>query len=282
VSTLTKVLVVLLTLSAIFLCGIVVTYAASATNYKAKHDEAVAESKTLMADSATRQAQLNEAIKAKQDEAASLQQQVNKLLTENSNLQSETLTAKAARDELQERVNGWTGTIQKNNQIVADLQQQLAATRGELDKLRDELVTDRGQLGQVRAALEEKTLQLKSMERENARLVEDKTALENKIAGRSATPTAAAASVRPAPNANPSAVMEGRVKEVRTDGNLVSVNIGAANGVKTGDVLHVIRGDQFICDISITNVDTDTSVGTITMARTGAGPQAGDVVTNKL
>ena len=35
-STLTKVLIVLLTIASIFLCGIVVTYVASAENYKDK------------------------------------------------------------------------------------------------------------------------------------------------------------------------------------------------------------------------------------------------------
>ena len=38
-STLTKVLIVLLTISSIFLCGIVVTYVANAVDYKDKYDE---------------------------------------------------------------------------------------------------------------------------------------------------------------------------------------------------------------------------------------------------
>ena len=110
-STLTKVLVVLLTLSAIFLCGIVVTYAASAANYKLKHDDAVTENKSLSASASLLQTQLNEGLKAKQDEIASLQDQLNKLVAENGKLQSEALTLKAAKDELQERVNGWSGTL---------------------------------------------------------------------------------------------------------------------------------------------------------------------------
>ena len=42
-STLTKALIVLLTLSSIFLCGIVVTYVASANNYKQKYEDQVKE-----------------------------------------------------------------------------------------------------------------------------------------------------------------------------------------------------------------------------------------------
>ncbi len=284
-STLTKVLVVLLTLSAIFLCGIVVTYAASATNYKAGHDAAVMDNKSLSASTSLLQTQLNEGLKAKQDEIVSLQQQLNRLMAENSNLQSEALTLKAAKDELQERVIGWSGTMQKNTLIVSDLQQQLAATRGELDKLRNDLVTDRGQLGQVRAALEEKTLQLKSLERENMRLVEDKAALENRLGGRSsvATPvTSMVGSARPAASPTSKLLLEGTIREVRMDNMLASLSIGSANGVKAGDVLHVIRGETFVCDIAVTNVDTDTSVGQITMLKAGLQPQAGDTVTNKL
>lgn len=284
-STLTKVLVVLLTLSAIFLCGIVVTYAASAANYKAKHDDVVTDNKALASSAALLQSQLNEGLKAKQDEIASLQQQLSRLTAENGNLQSEALTLKAAKDELQERIVGWSGTIQKNTVIVADLQQQLATTRAELDKLRNELVTDRGQLGQVRAALEEKSLQLKSLERENMRLIEDKTALENRFSGRSSTAapvTAMVSSVRPAASATPKLVLEGVIREVRMDNMLASLSIGSANGVKAGDVLHVIRGEAFICDIVVTNVDTDTAVGQITMLKAGLQPQAGDTVTNRL
>ncbi len=38
-STLTKILIVLLTISSIFLCGIVVTYVGSATNYKKSYED---------------------------------------------------------------------------------------------------------------------------------------------------------------------------------------------------------------------------------------------------
>lgn len=280
-STLTKVLVVLLTLSAIFLCGIVVTYAASASNYKAKHEDAMTDNKALSASASLLQSQLNEGLKAKQDEITALQQQISRLTNENSNLQSEVLTLRAAKDELQERINGWSGIMQRNTAMFGDLQQQLTATRAELDKVRNDLVTDRGQLGQARAALEEKTLQLRSLERENMRLVEDKAALESKLGGRSGT-TVAVSSVRPVAPSPSKMLLEGQIREVRMDNMLASVSIGSANGVKAGDVLHVIRGDVFVCDIVVTNVDTDTSVGQITMLKPGLQPQSGDTVTNKL
>lgn len=284
-STLTKVLVVLVTLAGTFLCGIVVLYAASATNYRAKHDDVVTDNKALNANVMMLQTQLNEGLKSKQDEIDTLRQQLNRLIKENSDLQAEALTLKAAKDVLQERITGWSGTMQQNTAIVADLQQQLKTTRDELDKVRNELVTDRGQLSQVRAAFEEKTLQLKALERENMRLVEEKTAIENRLGGRVSAVmpvTAPAGSVRPALGPTPKVVLEGRIKEVRMDSMLASLNMGSANGVRAGDVLHVIRGDQFICDISVTNVDVDTCVGKITMLKSGFQPTAGDIVTNKL
>jgi hypothetical protein len=285
VSTLTKVLVVLVTASAIFLCGVVVIYAASAVNYKVKHDEVATENKALASSGAMLQSQLNEGLKAKQDEIASLQEQLNRATSENSNLQSQALTLKAAKDELQERINGWSGTIQKNTLIVADLQKQLADSRAELDKVRNDQVTDRGQLGQVRAALEDKSLQLKSMERENLRLVEDKTAVESKLGGRPVSVSSATApvnTIKAAPSSTPKVALDGRITEVRMDSSLASLSIGSANGVKMGDVLHVIRGDQFICNIFVTDVSVDSAVGQITMLKAGAQPEAGDTVTNKL
>ncbi|HSV27713.1 MAG TPA: hypothetical protein VLH60_07455, partial [Sedimentisphaerales bacterium] len=285
VSNLTKVLVVLLTLSAIFLCGVVVTYATSAANYRAKYDDAVTDNQAKAAAASLLRQQLNEGLKARQDENTLLQQQISRLVAENANLQSEALTLRAAKDELQERIVGWSGTVQKNTLIVADLQQQLAATRTELDKARNELVTDRGQLSQVRAALEERTLQLRSLERENMRLVEDRAALEVRPGGRAAAVspvTALAGTVRPAPAPTTKLLLEGVVREVRMGDRLASLSIGTASGVKVGDVLHVIRGDQYVCDIVITNVDIDSSVGQITMMKAGHQPQPGDTVTNRL
>jgi hypothetical protein len=284
VSTLTKVLVVLLTLSAIFLCGIVVTYAASAANYKEKYEVAATDNKDLVAGKTTLQSQLNEAIKAKLDESAAFQDQIGKLTAENGALQSEVLTLKAAKDELQTRILGWQGTVEKNTAIVANLQEQLAATRAELDKSRGEMVTDRGQLNQLRASFEEKSLQLKSLERENMRLVEEK-GTDGKSSSRTSVPAAVTAplgGVRPAPAATPKVAIEGRVGDVRMDSMLASLNIGSANGVKMGDVFFVVRGDQFICNITVTNVDVDTSVGQIGMLKAGTQPQTGDTVTNKL
>ena len=64
-STLTKILIVLLTLSSIFLCGIVVTYVANADNYRQKYNQIKSDIDSLRkkADNLTKQ--VNEKINQK-------------------------------------------------------------------------------------------------------------------------------------------------------------------------------------------------------------------------
>ena len=47
------------------------------------------------------------------------------------------------------------------------------------------------------------------------------------------------------------------------DGSVATISIGSADGVRIGKRFHVIRGGVFICDIVISDVDSETSAGTI-------------------
>jgi hypothetical protein len=75
-SNLTKILIVLLTISAIFLCGIVVTYVATADNYKEKYAQLNSERSSLEQEKESLNTQLKEKIQQKDDLEKSLNAQI--------------------------------------------------------------------------------------------------------------------------------------------------------------------------------------------------------------
>ena len=76
------------------------------------------------------------------------------------------------------------------------------------------------------------------------------------------------------------AALEGNVRAVNMQKSLVEISIGAANGVKKNMVFHVTRGDKFICDLRIFEVDNDKAVGIPELVQ--EPPQAGDIISTNL
>ena len=72
--------------------------------------------------------------------------------------------------------------------------------------------------------------------------------------------------------------INGLISEVHN--NMASISLGSADGVKKGMVFHVTRGDEFICDIAITDVDVNTSAGAMELKL--QQPRVGDNVSTKL
>jgi len=76
----------------------------------------------------------------------------------------------------------------------------------------------------------------------------------------------------------PAIKLTGTISDV--DDNLASVNIGSAQGLKTGMKLIVYRGDQFVGHLKIETVGASESAGVIVNRR--LAPQRGDKVTSSL
>lgn len=70
------------------------------------------------------------------------------------------------------------------------------------------------------------------------------------------------------------AALQGTITAI--DGTLVTLSIGSADGVEKGMIFHVIRNDSFICDIKITEVDTEAAAGTIQLVQ--QQPKIGDII----
>jgi flagellar motility protein MotE (MotC chaperone) len=97
-STLTKVLIVLLTVASIFLCGIVVTYVASAENYRERYDTASRQLRTARQNEDATTDQFNDLKKRTDEEKLKLNGDI-------SALQQEVATLKRRSGERDEGVD---------------------------------------------------------------------------------------------------------------------------------------------------------------------------------
>jgi peptidoglycan hydrolase CwlO-like protein len=287
-STLTKALIVLLTVSSFFLCATVVTYVASANNYQQKYEE---QKNDLQAAKSLYQAKMNSAgervaeAERKLDEA---ERKKTELAAQIAQTQVDLATAKQSSFGCQERLTNLAGVVGGLNQTLTSMDQSLTLARAELDKVRSEEVKNRKELNEVTSALNERSVQVDALENERRRLLEEKAALDEQLSKLGKTPTAAAAArvtpqpshAAPAPPPTTQVSLKGRITEMDLKNNLVTISLGSADGVRTGTRFHVVRGDTFICDIVITNVDIDRSAGTLQLVR--QQPQVGDTVSTNL
>lgn len=289
-SKLTKILIVLLTLSSIFLCGIVVTYVANTDSYRDKYNDLKTDKDSLSKKANDLAKQINEKdLRNKQledklaSETASLNTQIKELQVNLGNAERE----KAA---LLQKVNSWA-SITKDFSQTADTQGQLLKnTLEELNKIKAEQVKERKEFNETSAALVEKMAIIETLQAEKKRLVEEKTDLQAKLdqylqpMGKVAvTPEPVTPEKGVAQKATPAAkdiALSGLVKKVDLKNSVASISIGAADGVREGMKFHVTRGDEFICDILIIDVDAEEAVGVLDLVQ--QQPKIGDKASTNL
>ena len=177
-STLTKTLIVLLTLSSIFLCGIVVTYVASANNFKQEYEKQKSELDAIKSLSQTKIRSADERIADSQRRADEALQKITEIEAQKAQMKVDLDTAQRSSYGCQERLTNLAGVVSGLNQTISSMDQSLTLTRAELDKARNEQVKNRKELNEITAALNEKTVQVDALENERRRLLEQKTALD--------------------------------------------------------------------------------------------------------
>jgi uncharacterized phage infection (PIP) family protein YhgE len=279
-----------LTLSAILLCGIVVTYVANADNYKEKYAKLSSGRDALEQEKESLNNQLKEKIQQKDDLEKSLNGQLSTLKTRADDLQAKISTVERERSELLERVNGWA-SITKDFQATTDKQTQLLSTAQEdVKQLKAEQIKLSKELEQTSATLVEKTAIIEAAEAEKRRLVEEKADLQNrldktmqaggKVAAAGTPVTQEKGYAMPAQTAVAAINLKGLISEVDTKNSLATISIGSADGVKEGMKFHVTRGDDFVCDILIVDVDTEKAVGVLELVQ--QSPKIGDNASTNL
>jgi hypothetical protein len=262
-------------------------YVGTSGNWKDKASSLTADVGRLESEKSSLQLLYNSKQQAMQDYQKKMQEKYAQQVRENSDLKMElgsekrqSLESQRDRSKLLTELTAFRTTIQSMELSLQTTQKALASARTEGVKNRTELT-------QLTDKLLEQLVQLQNMQVQVKRLIEEKTVLENSFASSgSRIPRAVpvtpeigrALPADPLPIAS-RAGLKGYIIEVK--GALATVSIGAADGIKKKDVLHVSRGSEFICDIVITDVDTNKAAGIQELVQQG-GPRIGDTVTSEL
>jgi hypothetical protein len=283
-STLTKVLVVLLSLFAFALCATITTYVGSASNYKEKYEDVKTEVLSLQ--------ESNKGIKTLYNEKTAQMKLNDKELNDIILEKSEDINADQAKiRELERenkdyltRINNWAGVLSGFEQQIATMTMSQDITGEKLDEARAEMINLQKELNELTTSFYEKTVQMRQVESDKRRLLEKLSHLESsKTANGTARTAASIVTTTRGPArrvaAVPSSVeINGLVKQVGP--SHVAISVGTADGVKTGMAFHITRGDNFICDLTVTDVETDEAVGVMELVQ--HQPIIGDNVSTKL
>ena len=291
-STLTKILIVLVSISIFWLCASVVTYVANADNYRQKYDNLKSERDSLDKKVQDYTKQVNETLEQKKQVENKLNSEITSLKAEKGELQTNFENAEREKAALLQQVNSWA-SITKDFYKTNDQQGQLLKnTLDELNKTQTEQVRQRKELDETTKALEEKMAIIETLQTENKRMQEEKTELQNRLdkflqpIGKTA---AAAVPVTPRKEAAQPAMTETEVRDIALQGlvtavdlknSMATISIGTADGVKEGMRFHVTRGNEFLCDILIIDADAKESVGALELVQ--QQPNVGDTASTNL
>ncbi len=289
-STLTKILIVLLTVASMLLCGIVISYVTSADNYKQKFDSLKSDRDSLNQKVKARDKQVNELVAKNKQLEEKLKAQIASLNEKLSDTENKLNTTEREKSLLLEKVNNWT-TITRDFQKTNDKQGLLLKnTLGELDKVQAEQIKERKQLKETTAVLVVKMEIIETLETEKNRLLEEKTELQNRLNthlqpfGKQAptpTPVTPARDVVRIPTARARDIgLKGLVSDVDLKNSVAEISLGSADGIREGMRFHVTRGEEFLCDILIISVDSEKSVGVLELIQ--QSPKVGDNVSTNL
>ena len=284
-STLTKTLVVLLTLSSFFLCGIVVNYVAHADNYKQKYDKLRSDRDSLDKKADSLAKQVNEKDQQKKRAEDDLNARIASLRADNSKLDNDLANAEREKAALLQKVNSWT-SITKDFYETTDKQGQLLKNSlDELNSAKADQIKERKELKETTTALMEKMAIIETLESEKRRLSEDKAELQGRLDSFLQKTGQITAATRPvtarkktiakqADGLVADIALQGLVKKVDAKNSMAGISLGSADGVRDGMRFHVTRGDEFICDILIIDVDVEEAVGVLDLVE--RQPKVGD------
>ncbi|OHB68644.1 MAG: hypothetical protein A2Y77_15755 [Planctomycetes bacterium RBG_13_62_9] len=295
-STLTKVLIVLLTVFSIFLCGIVVTYVANADNQRERAEgfqrqlQAARETERAATESEEKQKQAAEALEA------DLKREIATLTALRDTLQGQIADLRRENAQLVQKLTDMAAVVETANATTSKMRDQVAAAEQEVRELRADQANRNKELQETTQALMERIAVIADLEKKNRQLVEEKQGLNSQLTQtlqqygraplRPRTVTQPQAGAQPVQRTAPTPVatreigLTGRVTQVDMKNKMAAISIGAAAGVQKDMTFHVVRGEQFICNIRVFDVDPEKAIGTLTLVQ--GEPQAGDLVTTNI
>jgi hypothetical protein len=280
-------MIFLLALASIFLCGTVVTYVSSATNYKEALDTANAAIEKLRIEKAKAEADRVDVRKTTTLELEKLNANAVELNKTNTTLVSENNRLKKELNDERASVTTLTNT---NAQQVKLIDSQ----REELLKTNQTLTTLEARMTEANNALISKMGIIDGLDTEKKQLAEQMVDLQKQLnqllspQGRQVVrPAPVTPSVGPVQPAPPAPIgreigLKGTITEVDAKNGVASISIGTVTGVLQNQKFFVTRGNSFICEMQIIAVQPDMAVGALQRVSQKNPPKPGDSVQTNL
>lgn len=287
-STLTKVFVVLLAVFSIAFTVMTVSVVAQTTNWREtaltyEEQARIADTnlRNMIAASAADLAAARDQVESYAANAAELETKLADKTNECGQLRANLAKAEAG--------NASSGAM--NASLVAQLQASEAA-RDEYRKQREDLEKRNIELERRNVDLSDRVNELTARV---AVMIEEKRQFEQQInilksqnerlsrAEGAASPVFESPSGAAMPNVravNPPSGSPVRGSVVAVEGNLVTLNVGSADGVQTEMVFVLYRGGEYVGDVQVSVVDPDQCAGRL--IRSTRTPMAGDLATDSL
>jgi len=280
----------LLTISSIFLCGIVVTYVANADNYRQLFNSQRATKDSLQQSVNDLTKRLNSKEAEKNDLEDQLTSQIASLKRELEELKGQLQGSEREKAALLQRVDRFAADVETFTKTNADNRTLLEDTIKTWKTVEADLIKEQSQHRETARLLLGKLAIIQTLETEKKQLLEEKVVLQGRL-DKLLQPTGKLPTVpvtvtlekdiaRPAPVTTRDIGLKGLVTDVDLNNKMVSISIGIADGVSEGMKFHVTRGDNFICDILIIDTDAEEAIGAMELVQ--EQPKAGDIVSTDL
>jgi len=278
----------LVAIASVLLCGIVVNFVANTENYQKRYDDLKRTTDSQIQKLDGQVKTLNDTLAKAEQDKNNLNTQIATLTTENEQNKIALSNCERERAAAQLKVDNWASIVQDFQKTKEQQAVTLESTLRKLEQIEAERTQQEKEINQTTQTLVEKMAIIDTLQAEKKRLLEEKAEFENRLnfilqpTGKlAAAPTPVTPSrdmVKPTAT-TPIAKdinLQGLVTEVDLKNSMVGISIGTADAVSEGMTFHIIRADEFICDILIIDVDTEQAVGVLDVVH--KQPRVGDKV----
>lgn len=282
--TLTKISIVVLVVLILLACPVFITQATVGPHYRQAYDRQQLENQLLAQSVRAGELVVKQTTLERDKLAAALTRDSGAMQTEIDQLKAELALARQRSAKLDNDLSLINGELAKlradyeaNTERTKTLTQQRDEAFSKIQMLNDESRRLTDLLKQTQLDMDRQGAIIKTLREQ---LVERDDRLRQLEQERGVSPAARApAAPAPGPGAGRSDVaIHGTVTGVR--GDLASINVGSAKGVKPGMQLVIYRGSEYVAKLRVDQVDVGQSAGIISDKR--LDPLQGDKVTDRL
>lgn len=289
-STLTKILIVLLTISSIFLCGILVTYVSNAEDFKASNAKLTKQIRAARETAKKANEEKEESFAKFKRAEDRLNKRLSALKREVSEAKNNLKNLKRENADLVAEITGMGSSVETSSQTAQSQTKLFEQAQEKVEQLQANQIKQQKRIDETELYLQEKLVYLETLEADKKRLVEENSDLHNslnkllrakgKVTKRPKPVTRSLFKAQPTPEITRKISLKALITVVDLKNQMASISIGKADGVREGMKFYVTRGDEFISEILIIEVNADEAVGIL--ERMVQQPKIGDNASTNL